>query len=417
MCSIWFDGCSVGVIKNAGNAFFVATIGVELYGRRCYWISTDFYLITVRLTQCAIKGKNMNTLGIDDDSYLKLLADWDNGLKNKEIIEKYDLSIKSNALIKHIIPLEMEKECPYCHVNLFLPKRKREKIGYSNAPFCKICDHEESGFKCSCRNCKEEEIEKEKLIWEEKLQNVLALNKKLEEPIVFNSLSLESRLWILSMVNSMTAEKLDYLMAVNSVEIPIYPNADLVLEKIKIFIDDGILHTIGFDKKEIKYRHDLQVYYTDLIFKLNTDISLKELYDTIKGEKLLLPDSEDEIDVIEQQLLIDEVYEIINWNMSKIGFDFNPGDKTHLLVNRLLKKYDYFRISSMVYSCANNSLRYVKENPTNRRHAFNIFIANLERYYLKSIEEEWEIKPSFRQKECAVTSYRLILEKVIGKKT
>ena len=35
----------------------------ELYGRLCYWISTDFYLITVSSQEdCVIDGKAVKTL-------------------------------------------------------------------------------------------------------------------------------------------------------------------------------------------------------------------------------------------------------------------------------------------------------------------------------------------------------------------
>jgi hypothetical protein len=66
----------------------------------------------------------------------------------------------------------------------------------------------------------------------------------------------------------------------------------------------------------------------------------------------------------------------------------------------------------MIYYAANRTLRYVKEENIGRVRAFNAFVSNLDNYFQHAIQEGWQIRISFRPKECPVSAIRFLVNRI-----
>lgn len=352
----------------------------------------------------------MNELGLDEKIYQELLADWYDGLKNKEIISKYNLSISPQMLQSYIQPLVVSQFCPYCKTQMQINIQYRSLVGYENMPLCPSCNHREKES-CICVGCIRKKKEDEEQKKKELLDSILSLNKHTEEPIPFSSLLLEQKLWVASFIYGLTDESLEILTTLRDSFTPIYPNPEKTTDMFKQLIEAGVLQIIDFDDRYITGELS-NISYNDLITKVNTFPDIGELYELIHDDGIDACFTEPELNRIENELLIDEIYELIAYNMDKVGFTFRPGAKTRLLVKRLASVYDYLQLSGMIWNAANRTLRYVQESKVNRVQAFNTFIRNLDNYFLLSIKEGWTPRPTFRPHECPMTAYRYLLDKI-----
>jgi hypothetical protein len=354
----------------------------------------------------------MNTLNMPDEDYSQLLIDYDEGMKTSLIIKKYNLTIKLNQLGKHIEPLISDHKCPYCNTNLLLPKRKREIIGYKNTPYCSQCSHEDSVF-CNCENCLEAKEQAAQKQWQARISQAFSLNKNLDQPFPFDSLSIEDQLWILSIILSMTAENFDRLSLISK-RFPIYPDHTKTEEKIRHFIELGALQIVDVRASRENYRENIEITLQEMIFNLNITPSTETLYTMLQSDTGLSI-SPDEIAEIEKALLISEVYELIESNLSDIKAPFTPGDKTRVLINQLVNDYDYYCIAKILWSVSSKTLRYSMDHPCPKYQMYNRFINNLEGYLRNIKEKKWSITPSeYRPVKCPETAFRKLVNKFIN---
>lgn len=352
----------------------------------------------------------MNELELEDKIYEELLYDWDNGLKNKDIIAKYNLSVSPINLRTYIKPLILSQLCPYCGTQLQLVKRNRISPGFENPPTCPSCNHQDKLY-CYCSGCLANHKEIERIEREKKKSELLAINNKIEKTVPFSSLSFNEQLWIASLVYGLSDESLNNLTSLRKSFIPIYPNTDKSIQILRNLIDKGVVSIIDFDSDF--YNGDLDnINYKDLYWKLNISPAHSDLYNMIQENKLEYNYNNGNILKEDRDLLIDEVYELFEYNTNKLDFAYKPGEKTQLLIERLIGRYSYQQIVKIVHSSSTYTFRHVHEQRINKIHAYNILIHNLEGFYQKAVQGNWIIGNSYRPKECPITAYRTIIDRL-----
>jgi len=86
--------------------------------------------------------------------------------------------------------------------------------------------------------------------------------------------------------------------------------------------------------------------------------------------------------------------------MEEHGFTFNPGDKTHLVVDSLLQEYSVGQIYNFIWRASKDAAAFYVRERVNKQHAANTVVGNLQRQAERAKVEGWEVKPYRRDRRC-----------------
>lgn len=323
---------------------------------------------------------------------------------------KYSLSIKANQLYKYIEPLVTSDLCPHCNKPMVLLKRNRVPRNYKNPLTCLACKHQEKIY-CKCEGCERNREKAKQDQCNITRKTLLSTNNKSKGQIIFSDLSFNMQLIIASTILSLYDISLAGFTTLRKAISVIAPSVEASIAHLKILHYCGYIQIAGFDESESN-GDTTHLDYQNIIFTLDMVPNVSVLYDTICSNELGLDIPYEEIQSFERSVLMQEIYELISYNMQTVGFAYIPGDKTRALVEKLISKYSYFQIASILYNVTNRTLRYVKEYSITKKHAYNIFIHNLNNYIQHAAEAQWTIRNSFRPRECPISAARLLVDQL-----
>lgn len=155
--------------------------------------------------------------------------DYDNGMKVKDILEKYCITVSTNQFSQMLLLKDTELMCPYCNLPMYV-KRQRVYSYRDNPLFCVNCGHINQYNLCECIVCsskRQEDKQKEELarqkILEEKRDKIIKLWNSGDERVKIDDLSVLQKIYVGTLMNSSFKSTIDILTPIHDCENIICP--------------------------------------------------------------------------------------------------------------------------------------------------------------------------------------------------
>ena len=92
---------------------------------------------------------------LSDDEIEKLIKDYYDGVKIKDIIEIYKIDCQPSSFRKILPAIETEQVCLYCNHKLQIQYLSRNYSSFNTELICPECGHEPENEYCPCNTCRE----------------------------------------------------------------------------------------------------------------------------------------------------------------------------------------------------------------------------------------------------------------------
>ncbi|PGS64061.1 hypothetical protein [Bacillus thuringiensis] len=365
--------------------------------------------ITVEKLELSSIDKRLEHLS--QEQIIDLMKKYYDGEKVANILEEYEIKISASQLYSIFPPVATEEECVYCGSVMVQPWESKSWSTYINShkKYCIKCGHEDSQY-CYCTHCKEikekawlEEIERKKEIIERKKATIASFyddkkwNLKPE-----NELSLEDRLYLSMILRSSLSENTMYIEPLLDVKGNLAPTEDFEIELIKTLTGRKILvpHVISnINAFDVTYKEDdyLEIVYG--IYKVNYRINI-EPYDLDYDEmikRLMYPSLDSNENYKEfcfdmwKKVALNECLQYLLYQMDKVGYSFNPGEKTIRVFEHLLEHFSVSQIYGIIYRAVANSTQRYQAGEITRIHAQNSVITSCESHGQRAIAQGWKL--------------------------
>ncbi|MGO1042170.1 hypothetical protein ACTPEO_05485 [Clostridioides difficile] len=353
---------------------------------------------------------------LDTESINNLMKLYYNNEKSaSELIKIYNIDISPSRLYKLFPPEKTNtKYCPYCGSEFYINRPSKTIYPQNNnVAFCSACTHKDS-LKCNCDNCtskREREIkilEEQKKMEELEKRNLInkLYGKAIVNPLGISELDFKDRVYIGTLLRYALSEDMSNIIPIENLDgvlAPAYLESDLLryLNQKNIILVHPMSKIAAFEND----RNFPNTFNMNLVnYHLNIKYE-KDKFETIR--EIINP----RIDIDEQQayfiwndIAMNECLEYLNYQMNKVGFDFNPGEKTILVMSELLDNFSVSQIYSIIYRSITNATRYYQEGNVSKKQAANSVITKCQSYGEVALSNQWEIKGYSRIKDLPQSS-------------
>lgn len=230
------------------------------------------------------------------------------------------------------------------------------------------------------------------------------LNAAKEAPFLLESLNFTDSVHLLSLIRYQASESLEYLDPyIRNQTDTLSPNKDYDIEIYKdlarkniITINpDSDLESVILDKNGY-----LQYYITHVswlvLFDTDENNNLREMTEKLE-KKLSSMDWEeswyDQAKQLSSKLALEEGLAYLRYAMTEHHFDFSPGEKSTLVINKVLEMYSVAQLYNLIWRATKDAAAYYMRENIPKNQAANSVIGNIERAYEKAVTNGWEIKP------------------------
>lgn len=313
--------------------------------------------------------------------------------KVSDLINEFNIDCRPSELIK-LFPLEEFKDilCDYCNVPMVRKLKSRNEHS-SGVIYCPSCLHRLEDIDCNCDNCNE------------KKRYLLLSKQEVSRKIDINELSLRDRIYIATLLRGVEWNEFNDKIIIYSLESTDKKLAalwDRELEILKYLSKRGII-SVDFNSDLEAFTGNLiegtygdKYYISKVRYILNMEYSNELLNPNIdlKNEDI------DEIYEIAREIILEECYEYLINQMSKVKFSFSPGKKTEEVFNELLDKFSVGQVYGIIYNSITNATRYYQEGNVSKQQASNSVITRCEGYGERAIANGWNVKPFSRPRDC-----------------
>ncbi|QKY71389.1 hypothetical protein Len3610_19175 [Lentibacillus sp. CBA3610] len=292
-----------------------------------------------------------------------------------------------------------EDQCEYCDAKLVQDWRAKNSFRLGqNRPYCPICSHENHD-QCKCSTC--EEQRREALIKEENRKKNLIrehYNQKNYEKKLEENLSLEDKLFLSVLIRGGLDENLGHIVPIWTLDNKLTPSNSFTIELIKTLAGRGLIvpHSNSSIEAFVDDETFPGTYYVDrVLYRININ-SLDNNYHNMI-ERLMYP-SQGEFEADKdfcfnmwKKIALNESIEYLLYSFNKVGFDFNPGEKTHKVFENLLNHYSVAQVYSIIYRAVANSTKLYQEKKMPKKRAANAVITSCENFGERAIAEGWKL--------------------------
>jgi hypothetical protein len=356
---------------------------------------------------------------LQEEQIHELMVRYYAGEKVSDLLLEYKIMIKPSHLYTLFPPVISDKDCLYCEEHMVIPweSKTRRTLLDEEFCYCPSCRHESSN-RCTCRHCTDErekafQAERERQKQQEELKTAFLedyLHESNWTKVLENNLTMEDRLYLAAVLRSSLSENTMYIEPLVDKENPIAPTQDFEVELIRTLTGRNILVPHGISAFE-----EMDVHFTDdekpkvsykiylVHYRLNIDPADGEYDAMIK--RLLYPDFRSEESFHEfcynawKKVSFFESLEYLLYQMDKVGYSFNPGDKTYRVIEYLLEHFSVSQIYGIIYKAVANSTQRLQAREITKIHAQNSVITSCENYGQRAIAQGWKLSHYYRIKE------------------
>lgn len=364
---------------------------------------------------------------ISNDSIVELIKKYYDGIKVSDLLEEYKINTNPSQLYTLFPPLKLENKCKICNSQSIYYFESKTSCSYSYSSFfdklnttnieCEACGHKENRF-CNCEFCISERnrIREEE---EEKRKKFLAKKKEIIDRVYSEDrwkkvseidLGLEDRLYLVVIMRSSLSEDGTYIEALKE-KMDILAPTDKFRESIVNTLSEKYIlipHiNSNLESFELSEEDGLSYYIYRVNYRINIEPADNNYEAMIK--RLMYPDSnifEDDKDFCFQmwkKIALQECLEYLLYRMDKVGYSFNPGEKTINVIEHLLESFSVAQIYNIVYRAIAYSTTRYQAGEITKLHAQNSVISSCEKQGERAIAEKWNLKHYDRIKDLPQT--------------
>lgn len=379
--------------------------------------------------------KNLDHLSPEEIEKLKERYYSKDKEKLSNIIKDYELDVRTGELVKLIPDLQLEEKCEHCGTPLKF--RYKSRTYYYSAdhkkgePYCPKCGHLPEEKHCKCHICEEMRRQAAELERQRKLQEIQRKKQAIYDAYIgneptkdFNDLTLREKILLGTLCHALIDENLAVLRPLEHFSGRIfyseyaagYGYEDDAIDIVRELFQSDIL-AVSFDSPIEAFTEDNfpnRFYLNKVRFKINLKFSdgiavcIKKLMypefdgSSLNGEAL----SDDDIWYIAdmwKKLVLYDSYDFLLYEIDRVGFNFNIGEKTELSFKYMLENFSVAQIYNIVFRAVALASKSYLENGITKKHAANLITGNCVRYAESAVANGWDIKPYNRRSDLEQT--------------
>ena len=312
----------------------------------------------------------------------------DKSIKISEILNRYNIEVKPNNLLKILPPTKTDNICKICGENLYQNIRARTLYSYGNEnqdKFCLNCGYQEyvnNGWNlktCSCKGCEDllriENENKKKLI-----KNTYAKNENIIE---FDELIFEDQVKLIYLLFNNTFHNTSKIAPMEESDTWIkYLNRMVEIKAISVSSESDIN---AFCKEDFPNKY----YVAKVIYDVNVNFDEKTLLDINNNSYFV--ENNDEEDLI--TLLKDYIYMDLIERFEEMLVDrrlqLHISEKAN---NRFIELIDQISYTQILELCKRVAVFFSDKTLTGnmtKSIAKNAVLLNVSKFYDRAIESDW----------------------------
>lgn len=366
---------------------------------------------------------------LTNEQIVNLMERYYEGEKVSKILEEYKIRINVSQLYSIFPPIITNDTCIHCNSDMLKSwsSKSRATLTNEDTSYCINCNHKNSKY-CNCDYC---EIDKHKKIQEQQeSQKELVERKKVAISEFYDEsnwtlelereLTLEDRLYLAVLLRSSLSENTLYIEALEPLKNTLAPTKEFEVEIIKTLTSRKIIvpHALSdIDAFEIENadKNDFQIMYGIYKVRYRINVEPEDLDYNAMIKRLLYPDfnNEDTFQVfcyeMWKKLALSECLNYLLYQMKKVGYSFNPGDKTIRVFENLLEHFSISQIYGIIYSAVAKSTQRYQAKEITKIHAQNSVISSCENYGQRALAQGWILANYSRIKDLPETYISFIL--------
>lgn len=366
---------------------------------------------------------------LSKEQIVDLMERYYGGEKVAKILEEYKIKISVSQLYSLFPPVITSEVCIHCESNMVKPWESKSwsSLINENKKYCSNCGHENSRY-CSCNYC--EEIKRQKILEEQEKQKKILEQKRSTLDSFYDEsnwdlkpereLTLEDRLYLAVILRSSLSENTMYIEALEGNKNLLASTEDFEIELIKTLTGRKILvpHLLSdLNAFDIEYEDDGNFQITYGIYKVRYRINIQP-YDSDYDEmikRLMYPDFSGEEQFKDfcyemwKKISLNECLEYLLYQMKKVGYSFNPGDKTIRVFENLLEHFSVAQIYGIIYRAVANSTQRYQAGEMTKIHAQNSVISSCESHGQRALAQGWKLSNYSRIRDLPETYISLVL--------
>lgn len=368
---------------------------------------------------------------LSKEQIIEVITSYYDGEKIKDILARYEIKTIASNLVRVFPPVISDEFCMKCKSPIVITLQSRSYSNYINdqQKFCSNCGHQEMPF-CKCESCKKEKIEAKKLA-EEQQEKLLEKKRLLLcdfydednwEKISEKDLSLEDRLYLAVVLKGALSEDISCIEPLEKVEEKIAPTPDFRRETIKTLTGRDILVPSLKSKIndfEVEYstedeeRYEISYYIYKVRYRINIEPEDYDYDAMIK--RLMYPDLSKMEGFKEfcyemwKRVSLNECLQYLLYQMEKVGYSFNPGEKTIKVFEELLDYFSVSQVYGIIYRAVANSTQRYQAREITKIHAQNSVITSCENYGQRALAQGWQLTHYSRIKDLPETYISTVL--------
>lgn len=341
-------------------------------------------------------GKSSKLKHLDNEDIQNLIERYYNKEKISDLIMEYGIECKPSELIK-LFPSKIVKEkCPYCKCNMVKDyvSRSMSSLYRDNDIYCPKCKHIYNDKNCSCTNC----ISIKRNI-------IISNNNKINE-INYNKINDIDKIYLAAIIrgieyneiatNNIIFETLD--SSINKIG----PTYGFEMEILRRLFKNSII-SININSEVSAFTGNLvdgdfgEKYY---INKVKYNLNINYMSNIVNPNINITKTNINEIYFLAREIILEECYEYLIYQMEKVKFTFTPGKTTKEVFEDLLDKFSLGQVYSIIYNSITNATRYYQEGKVTKKQAANSVITRCRSYGERVIANNWDLKVYSRPYEC-----------------
>lgn len=304
--------------------------------------------------------------------------------------------------------------CPECGVRSFFTSRanyaKRAEMSFRAPTMCTMCRKEQEDEK---RQAEEQRAKRRMDLIAMDLDRVRARGMDVAD------FSLADAVYLLGLVRAGASEDLTYILPHHAFNEQLSPTPELdrqildhLYRRSRICIHPGSKpDTVVIENDKFASFFPMQVHWIipTSAEGPSTAKFLEDLEAAVRSEAW--PQSwEDEAPRLQRTIALHECLQYLSVVLEAHEFDFNPGDKTRLVIESALQSFSVGQVFSFIWRAAKDAAAFYIREATSRTHAVNIVPGAIQRMSERALSEGWQVKPfrrDFRAPESKVSQVLL----------
>lgn len=349
-----------------------------------------------------VKVINISSLSFNWDNYngklkifqksqiINIMDDYYNSdLSVSKIISKYSINMNIRNLSEEFPLIFLNEQCPYdgSHLLKRLPSRSGN---LTITPQCDVCGHRLE-VNCSCDGCENQR----KILEKRKREIIISTYTSSVDRIEYENLSATSRIFLSVLLHAGLNDEATKISGEKIIENKLSLTHELDCAILEHLLSENVILVDPMSPMEsFNVNNFPNEYY---IFKVNYLINLE--FNEKGLDFLEYPDRKEIIKYKEEcldiwkQIALHECIEYLINQMKIVNFDFNPKEKTKLVISHLLEEYSIGQVRNLIYGSVNNAATWYQRSGISKKHAANSAITTLNNRGSKAKVENWNLKP------------------------